>query len=37
MTKDYTVNRVGETRDRLGEGPLWDVQEQALYLSLIHI
>ena len=31
MTKDYTVNRVGETRDRLGEGPLWDVQEQALY------
>ena len=31
MTKDYPVNRVGETRDRLGEGPLWDVQEQALY------
>jgi L-arabinonolactonase len=31
MTRQYTVTRVGSTRDRLGEGPLWDVQEQALY------
>ena len=31
MPQDYTVARVGETRDKLGEGPLWDVQEQALY------
>ena len=31
MTRNHTVTRVGETRDRLGEGPLWDVQEQALY------
>jgi sugar lactone lactonase YvrE len=26
-----TVERVGETRDVLGEGPVWDVREQALY------
>jgi L-arabinonolactonase len=25
------VERVGETKDRLGEGPLWDVDEAALY------
>lgn len=31
MTRQYTIRRVGETRDRLGEGPLWDVAEQALY------
>ena len=31
MPQNHTVTRVGETRDRLGEGPLWDVQEQALY------
>ncbi len=31
MTRHHTITRVGETRDRLGEGPLWDVAEQALY------
>ncbi len=31
MTRQYTVTRVGTTRDKLGEGPLWDVAEQALY------
>jgi sugar lactone lactonase YvrE len=25
------IERIGETRDQLGEGPLWDVAEQALY------
>ena len=25
------IERVGETIDLLGEGPLWDVAEQALY------
>ncbi|MGH7001968.1 MAG: SMP-30/gluconolactonase/LRE family protein, partial [Stellaceae bacterium] len=25
------IRRVGATKDRLGEGPLWDVTEQALY------
>ena len=29
MTHD--IERVGTTSDRLGEGPLWDVAEQALY------
>lgn len=31
MTRNHTVTRVGTTRDKLGEGPLWDVAEQALY------
>ena len=25
------IERIGETIDRLGEGPLWDVEEQAFY------
>ena len=25
------IERVGDTKDRLGEGPLWDVAEAALY------
>ncbi|HYM03607.1 MAG TPA: SMP-30/gluconolactonase/LRE family protein [Stellaceae bacterium] len=25
------IHRIGATKDRLGEGPLWDVGEQALY------
>lgn len=25
------IERVGATKDKLGEGPLWDAQEQALY------
>ncbi len=25
------ISRIGPTKDRLGEGPLWDVMEQALY------
>ena len=31
MTRQHTVRRIGTTRDKLGEGPLWDVAEQALY------
>jgi len=31
MTANYTITRVGTTKDKLGEGPLWDVAEQALY------
>ena len=31
MTRQHTVRRIGITRDKLGEGPLWDVAEQALY------
>ncbi len=25
------IERVGDTKDKLGEGPLWDVAEQRLY------
>jgi sugar lactone lactonase YvrE len=31
MANNYTIRRVGDTKDQLGEGPLWDVEEQALY------
>ena len=26
-----SIERVGTTHDELGEGPVWDVEEQALY------
>ena len=25
------IERIGSTKDKLGEGPLWDSQEQVLY------
>jgi L-arabinonolactonase len=31
MTTRPDIRRIGTTKDQLGEGPLWDVAEQALY------